>query len=269
MMETGHSKRERKVALAVGMMLIVLIVIFAAKKGLLSKSASSKNSTQSAIEEIFSSSAPAQEDPANAVYEPIAAPIRARAPAAAVGEDVRGNEISISMGGDGTTGPVMEEAVLTNVLISSAEDIEPYEEVIEPVQEEDLVIYIVQSGDTLSTIAQQFYGISSKYLLIARANGLRNANVLRVGMELVIPDVQNVHRPLDNKSDVRVPTKAKDKEKTTEIEKNYIVKKNDSLWRIAAAAYGDGSRWKQVFDANRDSLRDKDSIRVGQVLRLP
>lgn len=267
MMETGHSKRERKVALAVGMMLIVLIVIFAAKKGLLSKSASSKNSTQSAIEEIFSGSAPAQEDPANAVYEPIATPIRTRAPAATVGEDVRRNEISISMGGDGTTGPVM--AVPTDVLSSSAEDIEPYEEVIEPVQEEDLVIYIVQSGDTLSTIAQQFYGISSKYLLIARANGLRNANVLRVGMELVIPDVQNVHRPPDNKSDVRVPTKAKDKEKTTEIEKNYIVKKNDSLWRIAAAAYGDGSRWKQVFDANRDSLRDKDSIRVGQVLRLP
>jgi peptidoglycan L-alanyl-D-glutamate endopeptidase CwlK len=50
-----------------------------------------------------------------------------------------------------------------------------------------LTTYVVQAGDTLSHIAQRFYGDASRYSLIASTNGLANPNLIVVGQELVIP----------------------------------------------------------------------------------
>jgi nucleoid-associated protein YgaU len=47
--------------------------------------------------------------------------------------------------------------------------------------------YTVVSGDTLRSIAQQFYGDPSKFPLIAEANGIDQNNRLRVDQELRIP----------------------------------------------------------------------------------
>jgi nucleoid-associated protein YgaU len=42
-----------------------------------------------------------------------------------------------------------------------------------------------------------------------------------------------------------------------------------TLWAIARDRYGDGARFVQVYDANRDAIRDPDLIYPGQVFRLP
>lgn len=49
--------------------------------------------------------------------------------------------------------------------------------------------YTVKAGDTLSEIAQRFYGDASKesYMKIARANGISDPNLIRVGQKLQIP----------------------------------------------------------------------------------
>jgi LysM repeat protein len=47
--------------------------------------------------------------------------------------------------------------------------------------------YVVQSGDTLWSIATNFYGNGSKYTLIQRANDLPDGTRLHVGMTLTIP----------------------------------------------------------------------------------
>ncbi|HET9950971.1 MAG TPA: LysM peptidoglycan-binding domain-containing protein [Candidatus Eisenbacteria bacterium] len=45
----------------------------------------------------------------------------------------------------------------------------------------------------------------------------------------------------------------------------------DSLWRISAreAVYGDGHRWNELYEANRDRIRDADRIYPGQELVVP
>lgn len=48
--------------------------------------------------------------------------------------------------------------------------------------------YTVQSGDTLTTIAEEFYGDPTKFDLIVDANNLSEDTPLRVGQELVIPE---------------------------------------------------------------------------------
>lgn len=52
-------------------------------------------------------------------------------------------------------------------------------------------------------------------------------------------------------------------------ETTYTVKKGDTLSHIAKAHYGKASRWKRIYDANRDQLDDPDRIKPGQVLKVP
>jgi len=47
------------------------------------------------------------------------------------------------------------------------------------------------------------------------------------------------------------------------------VKKGDTLWKIAEHYYGDGSLYPKIFEANRDTLKDPNLIKVGQKLRIP
>ena len=49
----------------------------------------------------------------------------------------------------------------------------------------------------------------------------------------------------------------------------YTVQINDSLWKIAQKYLGSGLRWKEIYEANRDSIRTSNFIQVGQVLVLP
>ncbi|MEK4034427.1 peptidoglycan-binding protein LysM [Methylocystis sp. IM3] len=49
----------------------------------------------------------------------------------------------------------------------------------------------------------------------------------------------------------------------------HVVEKGDTLWKIAEACYGDGARYKEIFEANRPMLSDPDKIYPGQRLRIP
>lgn len=59
----------------------------------------------------------------------------------------------------------------------------------------------------------------------------------------------------------------------TEVEEpvstTYAVVKGDSLWKIAKAAYGKGSMWKVIYEANKDLIKNPNLIYIGQVLEIP
>ena len=52
-------------------------------------------------------------------------------------------------------------------------------------------------------------------------------------------------------------------------ERVYVVQPGDSLSKIAKEVYGDGSRWRRIFEANRDRISDPSMIHPGQELRIP
>ncbi|MEB1100679.1 LysM peptidoglycan-binding domain-containing protein [Xanthomonas campestris pv. campestris] len=60
-------------------------------------------------------------------------------------------------------------------------------------------------------------------------------------------------------------------ESTAQIigDESVTVQAGDSLSVIAKRHYGDGNLWPRIFEANRDTLKDPDTIFPGQVLRLP
>lgn len=51
--------------------------------------------------------------------------------------------------------------------------------------------------------------------------------------------------------------------------RTYTVAKGDSLWRIAKRELGDGRRYTEIYELNRDIIRNANLIYPGQVLRLP
>lgn len=49
----------------------------------------------------------------------------------------------------------------------------------------------------------------------------------------------------------------------------HTVAKGDTLWAIAQRTLGDGARWKEIFELNRDTVSNANLIYPGQTLRLP
>ena len=49
----------------------------------------------------------------------------------------------------------------------------------------------------------------------------------------------------------------------------YTVVEGDSLWAIAQRFYQDGSRYQDIFQANKERISDPNRIYVGQVLVIP
>ena len=49
----------------------------------------------------------------------------------------------------------------------------------------------------------------------------------------------------------------------------YIVKREDTLSKIAHAYYSNANQYPRIFAANRPLLRDPDELHAGQTLRIP
>jgi nucleoid-associated protein YgaU len=56
---------------------------------------------------------------------------------------------------------------------------------------------------------------------------------------------------------------------TEKKEETYVVKPGDSLSKIAKEILGDAARWPEIFELNKDQIKDPNLIHVGQELRLP
>jgi len=120
--------------------------------------------------------------------------------------------------------------------------------------------YTVEKGDHLWSIAESYYNSGYNWVDIAQANHLDNPGQIEVGQKLTIPKVA-VKEATINADDNTVAT----------IDgSSYTVEKGDHLWDIAVRAYGDGFRWVDVYNANKDAIGSNPGlIETGMVLNLP
>jgi murein DD-endopeptidase MepM/ murein hydrolase activator NlpD len=109
-------------------------------------------------------------------------------------------------------------------------------------------VYVVQPGDTLSSIAARF---GLKLSDIATANNLSNTNLIFVGQRLVLPPNQPPASPTTSPSD-------------SSASSIYVVQAGDTLFSVAARF---GVKMADIALAN--SIQDTNYIYVGQRLLIP
>lgn len=137
--------------------------------------------------------------------------------------------------------------------------------------------YVVQQGDSVSSIAKDQLGSMDYADEIIAENKLQNPDQIEKGMELRLPDVQQAE-PTATEGMQAEPTAMKEegslngdgvttKQTISITGSTYTVKKGDHLWDIAMRAYGDGNMYTRIIEAN--NLRNPDRLLEGTVLKLP
>lgn len=140
-----------------------------------------------------------------------------------------------------------------------------------------------KKGDTLSRLAEIYYGNKELAHLLVKANPeLPIDKPLPVNAIVRIPshagspfDFSNRNlasdRPsrADHKNTSDKQSKPSDARKP-EGGRTYEVKKGDSFYAIAAKELGSGARWSELYAMNRDVVgKNPNRLRPGQVLKLP
>lgn len=120
-------------------------------------------------------------------------------------------------------------------------------------------------GETLSSIAAEYYGNQASYTKILAANPGVNPNRLKVGTVLKIPDIKSTKPVTSGGTPTGAAEKASGMSGPT-----YAVKSGDSLQRISSKLYGTAEKWQKIYDLNRSSIGgDPHRLRAGLVLKLP
>jgi uncharacterized membrane protein/LysM repeat protein len=142
--------------------------------------------------------------------------------------------------------------------------------------------YVVEAGDSLVTIAQQFYGDAALYLRLHEANTELlgdDPGALRPGMQLRIPALNGIRTsptpaasPTRAPSPTATPTAAPRAEpaRPPAAARSYTVEAGDSLLTIAKDFYGDAALWPPIYEANKALIGDDpDALRAGTRLTIP
>ena len=123
----------------------------------------------------------------------------------------------------------------------------------------DEMSYVVRQGDTLSRIATKIYGSSAKWKDLANLNThIKNANLIFPG------DVIKIKA--DNETSVAFMKTYKEKQDASKVVE--VVRKGDTLEKIAKRKLGDGSVWKYIWSNNRSSVGNPHKLEVGTKLQF-
>ncbi len=133
------------------------------------------------------------------------------------------------------------------------------------------IVHTVQSDESISTLAERYYGDYRKFHLIAEYNELADPTRVVVGQDIKIPVIEGIPIMADpNEIQSEEGTSAKTLPGEIITVKRYIihtVQPEESLSKLAMIYYGDYSKFHVIAEFN--NLEDGTSVRVGQELKIP
>jgi tetratricopeptide (TPR) repeat protein len=133
------------------------------------------------------------------------------------------------------------------------------------------VVHTLQPEETISTLADKYYGDYRKFHLIAEYNELEDATKVTVGQLIKIPVIEGIPIIADPAS-IQTDTDKDAETSPGEIitVKRYIthtVQPEETLSKLAQMYYGDLKKYDVIGKFN--NLGDGSPIRVGQELKIP
>ena len=135
----------------------------------------------------------------------------------------------------------------------------------------NLLLHAVAGGETLHAIARMHYGRADVMPLLAAYNNIPNPERLKQGVRLMIPpaDVLLASRRQSDKETPTPQSEAGISSEPSVTYATYLVQSGDTLSEIAQQQLGSQARYKEIFEANRDTMASPDQLRVGKAIRIP
>jgi nucleoid-associated protein YgaU len=78
-----------------------------------------------------------------------------------------------------------------------------------------------------------------------------------------------ISEPTETYSEEDVLKEPKISEETEEYYTSYTVMKDDTLQKISKKFYGTYRKWKKIYEANKDKIKNPDMIEPGIIIRIP
>ncbi|MFO0874919.1 MAG: LysM peptidoglycan-binding domain-containing protein [Phycisphaerales bacterium] len=133
-------------------------------------------------------------------------------------------------------------------------------------------IHVVKKGETLYGIAREQLGNGDRWKEILEVNKLKDARALAEGMKLTMPATVSVQAPealakpvvAMNDRAGGVGARADDAKV-----REHTVKDGETLSSIAQKLLGTTSRWQELYQLNKDRIKNPDDVSPGTVLKLP
>jgi len=101
---------------------------------------------------------------------------------------------------------------------------------------------------------------------IAGTEDLDNVDLLKAAEDYLVKGGVDIEKINALKDKLSTEISYSEEPKTV---RTYIVVKGDCLWKIAEKFLGDGRRYIEIYNLNRDKIKNPDLIYVGQELILP
>lgn len=139
--------------------------------------------------------------------------------------------------------------------------------------------HTIVRGDTLSRIATVHYGSRStaviNALFDANRSVLSSPDLLPLGAQLILPVIDRYGGPSSGKPTRMADTPKPIRPPSQDTNPNrtrfrwYQIKKNDRYVSIARRQLGSASRWREIYELNKDKFPDPQRIREGVRIKLP
>jgi nucleoid-associated protein YgaU len=131
--------------------------------------------------------------------------------------------------------------------------------------------HTLQPGESISTLAEQYYGDYRKFHLIAEYNALEDATKVTVGQEIRIPVIEGTPIVADRAA-IRTDTGEAPETMPGEIITvkryvNHTIQPGDSLSKLAQTYYGDYRKFDLIAKFN--GFEDPTSVQFGQQIKIP
>lgn len=121
-------------------------------------------------------------------------------------------------------------------------------------------------GTGTISVSGEIADASDRQRIIDVLTGLPDISVVQDHMKVAAPEPAEAEAPAPT-IDATVVEAAESE--PADSGDTYTVQVGDTLWKIAQQAFGDGSKYMKIFEANSDLLKDPDHIYPGQELKIP
>jgi len=145
------------------------------------------------------------------------------------------------------------------------------EQVLGDQQVKGYVLHTMQPNESISILAEKYYGDYKKFQIIAEYNQLKDATKIIVGQKVKVPVVEGVPFFAKEEDIITISEKTPKPPPAEVVEaKGYIlhtIQPNESISILAKKYYGDYKKFKIIAEYNQ--LNENDDLRVGQKIKIP